>query len=81
MDIPSGWLILDKSIVKRFEFKDFNQALKFVNKVGELAEKVQHHPDIKIEYNKVTLTLTTHDQGQVTQKDLDLALKINQLKV
>jgi 4a-hydroxytetrahydrobiopterin dehydratase len=59
--------------VRTFKFKDFVGSLAFVNKVGELAEKAGHHPDIDIRYNKVRLALVTHDAGGITAKDFDLA--------
>ena len=57
--------------------KDFAGALAFVNQVGELAESRNHHPDIAISWNKVTLTLSTHSEGGLTQADLDLAAAID----
>jgi 4a-hydroxytetrahydrobiopterin dehydratase len=64
----------DGQIISRtYEFKDFPAAMKFVNTVAELAEQVQHHPDIDVRWNKVTLALTTHDAGGLTEKDFALA--------
>ena len=60
-------------ISRTFEFKDFPAAMIFVNAVAELAEQVQHHPDIDVRWNKVTLALTTHDAGGLTEKDFTLA--------
>jgi 4a-hydroxytetrahydrobiopterin dehydratase len=60
-------------IARTFEFKDFVVAMKFVNAVAEEAEAMQHHPDIDIRWNKVTLALTTHDAGGLTDKDFALA--------
>ncbi len=68
-----GWQIEANELVKTFKFQDFRQALSFVNKVGEAAEKAGHHPDIDIRYNRVRLSLTTHDAGGLTEKDFDLA--------
>jgi 4a-hydroxytetrahydrobiopterin dehydratase len=68
-----GWKIEAGELVKTFEFKDFTASLHFVNKVGELAEQADHHPDIDIRYNRVRVALTTHDEGGLTQKDFDLA--------
>jgi len=53
--------------------------MEFVNAVARLAEQAGHHPDIDIRYNKVTLSLTTHDEGGLTEKDFDLAMKADQL--
>ena len=66
-------------ITRTFEFKDFPAAIKFVNALARLAEKAGHHPDIDIRWNKVTLALTTHDQGGLTEKDFALAQKIDGL--
>jgi 4a-hydroxytetrahydrobiopterin dehydratase len=60
--------------------KDFAEAMVFVNRVAELAESRNHHPDIAISWNKVTLTLSTHDAGGLTQLDLDLATAIDALE-
>ncbi len=60
-------------IQRTYQFKDFLQSMKFVNAVAALAENRQHHPDILVRWNKVTLTLSTHDAGGITQKDFDLA--------
>ena len=66
-------------ITRTFQFKDFPAAVKFVNGVARLAEKAWHHPDIDIRWNKVALTLTTHDAGGLTQRDFDLAAAIEAL--
>lgn len=60
-------------ITRTFIFKDFPAAIKFVSTVARLAEKAWHHPDIDIRWNKVTLTLTTHDAGGLTERDFALA--------
>jgi 4a-hydroxytetrahydrobiopterin dehydratase len=70
-----GWQIEAGELVRTFQFKDFVQALGFVNRVGEAAESAGHHPDIDIRYNKVRLALVTHDAGGLTAKDFDLAAK------
>ncbi|MBS1960370.1 MAG: 4a-hydroxytetrahydrobiopterin dehydratase [Bdellovibrionales bacterium] len=66
-------------IEKTFELSGFPQSLLFVNSVGLLAEKQNHHPDILILWNKVRLSLSTHDSGGITQKDFDLAKAVDQL--
>jgi 4a-hydroxytetrahydrobiopterin dehydratase len=66
-------------IARTFQFKDFPAAMKFVDAVALLAEQAWHHPDIDIRWNKVTLALTTHDAGGLTQKDFDLARQFDQL--
>ena len=74
-----GWEYLDNSIIKKFKFNDFNEAINFVNKVANLAEQKDHHPAILINYNMVTLTLTTHAENSVTIKDFELAKEIDKL--
>jgi 4a-hydroxytetrahydrobiopterin dehydratase len=61
------------SIVATFEFEDFNESLGFVTRVGLKAERMFHHPDIEISWNKVTLTLSTHSEGGLTEIDTELA--------
>jgi len=68
-----GWQKKAAVISRKFQFKDFPAAMKFVNAVARVAEKEQHHPDIDIRWNKVTLALTTHDAGGLTKKDFALA--------
>jgi 4a-hydroxytetrahydrobiopterin dehydratase len=68
-------------ITRTFEFKDFSAAMEFVNAVAELAEQAWHHPDIDIRWNKVTLTLTTHKAGGLTEMDFALAQKVDRLQV
>lgn len=68
-----AWVELNGQIQRTFEFSDFVGAMAFVNRVAEYAEDAQHHPDILIRYNKVTLSVSTHDAGGITQKDFDLA--------
>jgi 4a-hydroxytetrahydrobiopterin dehydratase len=71
-----GWERHGDEMRRTFAFADFEGSLAFVSQVGALAEAANHHPDIDIRYSKVTLTLTTHDAGGLTAKDLDLAEKI-----
>ena len=73
------WKKKGTTITRTFVFKDFPAAIKFVNVVARLAEKAWHHPDIDIRWNKVTLTLTTHDAGGLTEKDFVLAHKFDRL--
>jgi 4a-hydroxytetrahydrobiopterin dehydratase len=73
------WKKKGNAITRLYQFIDFPAAIKFVNAVARLAEKAGHHPDIDIRWNKVTLTLTTHDAGGLTKKDFDLAKKFDQL--
>ncbi len=73
-----GWSRRNGTIRRTFEFVDFIGAMKFVNAVAKAAEKAQHHPDIDIRWNRVTLVLVTHDEGGLTGKDFALAAKCNQ---
>jgi 4a-hydroxytetrahydrobiopterin dehydratase len=70
-----GWQGGSAGITRTFEFKDFVQAIAFVNRLAQAAEAANHHPDIDIRYNKVSLTLVTHDEGGVSRKDIELAGK------
>ena len=74
-----GWELKDKAVQKRFTFGDFKEAMAFVNQVAELAESADHHPDILINYKRVTLTLSTHSAGGLTEKDFDLASHIEKI--
>jgi 4a-hydroxytetrahydrobiopterin dehydratase len=74
-DLP-GWERDGKQIRRTFGFDDFNGSMAFVNRVAQLAEAADHHPDIDIRYSKVTLTLSTHDAGGLTGRDFDLAGKV-----
>ncbi len=71
-----GWERRGDEIRRTFSFPDFRAALAFVNRVGELAEAMNHHPDIDIRYSKVTLALTTHDAGGLSARDFELAGRI-----
>ncbi|MEH2449283.1 MAG: 4a-hydroxytetrahydrobiopterin dehydratase [Nostoc sp.] len=77
--VLSGWTVEDSKLQTTRRFKDFIQAIEFVNKLVEPAESAGHHPDIEISYNKVKITLTTHDAGGLTQTDFDVARVISQI--
>lgn len=68
-----------KSVSKAYAFADFAQALAFVDRVGALAEAADHHPDIALSWGKAAITLSTHSAGGVTEKDIELARKIDEL--
>lgn len=74
------WKETDNRITKAFAFADFKEALAFVNKVGELAEEANHHPDLELSWGKVVVSLSTHSEGCVTEKDRQLAKKIDDIK-
>jgi 4a-hydroxytetrahydrobiopterin dehydratase len=73
-----GWDHIGDEIRKQYSFPDFLGSIAFVNSVAQLAEAAGHHPDITINYNRVTLTLTTHDAGGLTGNDVSLARQIEQ---
>ena len=76
-----NWNYSNNQIGKEFQLKDFAEALSFVNKVGAFAEKMNHHPDILMHsWNKVKITVSTHSEGGVTEKDFQLAEKIESIK-
>ncbi|MBP7017909.1 4a-hydroxytetrahydrobiopterin dehydratase [Candidatus Saccharibacteria bacterium] len=73
------WNETGNSITKKIKFDDFKQALKFVNEVGELAETENHHPDIKLGYGFAEISLTTHSEAKVTEKDRQMSEKIDRI--
>ena len=73
------WIKKGGTITRNYTFRDFSTAIEFVNAVARLAEKASHHPDIDIRWNKVRLTLTTHDEGGLTELDFDLARQFDEL--
>jgi len=73
----AGWKHMRGAIRRTFVFTNFVESLRFVNKVGRMAEAANHHPDIDIRYSKVTLALSTHDVGGISKKDFDLAASID----
>jgi 4a-hydroxytetrahydrobiopterin dehydratase len=78
-EIPQ-WKVQDDALFRVFSFPDFVAAMLFVNQVAKAAESAGHHPDIDIRYNKVTLALSTHDAGGITDKDFQLAASIDQFE-
>lgn len=75
----ADWSLTGDALQRTFGFENFADAMSFVNRVAEQAEDFQHHPDIMIRYNKVTLTLSTHDAGGLTEKDFDFARETDKL--
>ena len=75
------WNEINKTITKTFEFNSYLDGIDFVNEVANLAEQENHHPDIEIVYCKVTISLTTHDAGGLTDKDYKLAKLIDDLNI
>lgn len=77
--LPDGWEHAGDEIRKQFDCGTFPAAVAFVNLLADAAEAANHHPDIDIRYNQVLVTLSTHSEGGVTGKDLDLARKAEEL--
>ena len=73
----SGWTRRGNAITRTFEFPTFPEGIAFVNRVAEVAEKMDHHPDVDIRYTKVSCSLSTHSAGGITQKDFKLAEEID----
>ncbi len=78
-DVPKGWLRDDLGLHRSFAFRDFVEAWAFMNRVAVLAEEQDHHPDWANSYNKVDITLISHDKKAVTSRDISLAIAINDL--
>jgi 4a-hydroxytetrahydrobiopterin dehydratase len=81
MDVPDGWSPSadGKALERSYRFKDFAEAMAFLNRVAEHAEAINHHPDFCVSWNKVDFTLTTHDAGRATPRDAELAEAIDRL--
>jgi 4a-hydroxytetrahydrobiopterin dehydratase len=79
VEVPTWNVVNDKQLEKAYTFKDFAQALAFVNKVGALAEEENHHPDITLGWGKVAITTWTHSAGGLSENDFVLAAKIDAL--
>jgi 4a-hydroxytetrahydrobiopterin dehydratase len=79
METPPGWAEIDGALEREFRFADFAAALAFVNAVAELAEAEDHHPDIAIHWNRVTLRWWTHVRNAITERDRELARRTDEL--
>jgi 4a-hydroxytetrahydrobiopterin dehydratase len=77
---PHSWTEVDGALQREFRFRDFREALRFVNRVGELAERENHHPDVAIHWNRVTLRWWTHTAGGITDRDRELAAQTDELR-
>jgi 4a-hydroxytetrahydrobiopterin dehydratase len=75
-----GWSVRDGMLVKTYPHETFPEAIVFVNAVAHVAELANHHPDIDVRYTNITLSLVTHDQGGLTQRDVDLARRVEELR-
>ena len=74
----NGWHYGENAISKLYRFKEFMDGIKCLNRVAEMAEAADHHPDVKINYTRITFSCSTHDQGGVTEKDFKLASQIEE---
>lgn len=79
LDPVEGWTSDGGAIKRRFEFANFAESLAFVNKVGAIAEEADHHPDVTFGWGYAEVATTTHDRGGVTDLDVELARKINEI--
>jgi len=68
-----GWERKGEAIAKHYTFKEFMDGIRFINRIAEKAEEMDHHPDMTVNYRRVTFSLSTHDQGGITEKDIKLA--------
>ena len=73
-----GWNRREDEIVRDFQFRDFVAAMGFIAQVGLLAERADHHPNLSNVYNRVTIALSSHDEGGITERDIKLATEINE---
>ena len=74
-----NWSKRAQTILRTFKFEGFLNSIDFVNRIARKAQKINHHPDIDIRFNQVTLTLTTHDEGGITEKDFSLARQCDEV--
>ena len=79
LEAVPDWDEINGQITRTFQFETFVESMAFVNRVADYSEQAQHHPDILIRYNKVTLTVSTHDAGGITEKDFDLANAVDSI--
>ena len=79
VNVPNGWRHEDNALRREFTFTNFEEAFAFMTSIAEMAEAADHHPDWSNSYNTVTIALTSHDKGCVTQRDSSLAEQINTL--
>ena len=79
LDAYQQWRIEEEALIRTFRFENFNEAMGFVVRVALLAETADHHPDIDIRWNEVTITLSTHSEGALTSQDTSLAAEIDGL--
>ena len=81
MEQLAEWELIGHEITRTFHFENFDDAMKFVNAVADVSKKIDHHPEIYIKKEKITITLTTHDLQALTDKDFEVAKAVNQIQV
>jgi 4a-hydroxytetrahydrobiopterin dehydratase len=79
VDVPEGWSESQGALERELTFDDFPAAVAFVNRLAELAEAENHHPDIAVSYRRVTVRWTTHSEGGITDRDREMAARTNEL--
>ena len=79
LDELDGWSLAGDAITREFEHGDFAGSVEFVNRITPVAEEMNHHPDLEISWSKVTVKLTTHSEGGLTEGDFELARQIDEL--
>jgi 4a-hydroxytetrahydrobiopterin dehydratase len=77
MDVPAGWTNDGEALVKSFDLGSFNGAIAFVNAVAKVANQLDHHPDIALSWNEVTIRTWSHDVNAITKRDVELARAID----
>lgn len=78
--VLDGWALKGDSIVRRYDYSNFAESLAFVNRVGAIAEKHDHHPDITFGWGYAEVVFTTHDRGGVTDFDIELAARVDKVR-
>ncbi len=79
MKVPDGWELIDGRLMAEYGFEDFVNSQNFINKIGEISEQENHHPELHFGWGYVVIELFTHSAEAVTQQDYDLAGKISQM--
>ncbi len=79
MSVPEGWAEVDGALERQFTLESFPAAIEFVNRLADLAESENHHPDIAISYKRVTVRWVTHSEGGITDRDRQLAARTDEL--
>jgi 4a-hydroxytetrahydrobiopterin dehydratase len=78
-DYPEGWNEVRGALQRGFRFSDFREAIAFVNRLAEVAEAANHHPDLHVSWNAVTVRWSTHTKRAITERDVELATRTNEL--